>query len=374
MHVKVGLKMTKRKKTVIIIVASVTVVILALGLFAFGFYWSKLDKLRFDDNGNDSSSPITADGTKIDELTDEQIEDILNPEKDKEKIEQIISDDVIQTIMSESEKLPKDVVAPTEEITQTDDIINVLLIATDESSRIFNNNSNSDCMIILSINKNRGSVKLISIERGIAVPIRIGQYAGEYEWINSMVRLGGPGLLQKTVEEVFRIDLAGYIRINPATFIEIVDSCGGVDINLTSAEAEYLNGRIPNSSFSEGMTHLDGKSAEKYSRCRTIDSDWGRIGRQRNVIQSAIFKAKGMSVGEINTMLNNVLPLVQTNLTKVQITELIMQVPSIAGKSATQMVLPKQGTYTIMTNKFGKNMFAVDFDSNAKALREFINN
>ncbi len=365
--------MMKKKKILKTVLCFVLIVVFATVACAFGFYWSKLDKLQFDDSSDDSSSPVSADGSKIDELTDEQIEDILNPEKDEEKIQQIISDYIVQTLTSEAENLPQDVVAPTEEIVVSNDILNVLLIATDESSRSFNNNSNSDCMIILSINKNKGSVKLISIERGTAVPIRIGQYAGEYEWINSMVRLGGPGLLQKTVEEVFRIDLEGYIRINPATFIEIVNSCGGVDINLTAAEAEYLNDRIPNSSFTAGLTHLDGKSAEKYSRCRAIDSDWGRIGRQRNVIQSAILKAKGMSVGQINTMLNNVLPLVQTNLTKMQITELIMQVPSIAGKSAGQMVLPMQGTYSIMTNKFGKNMFAVDFDSNAKALQEFIN-
>lgn len=364
--------MTKNKKKIIIALISVAALVLVISLCVFGFYWSKLDKLQFDNGDGASSSSALSDGTAIDELTDEQIEDILNPEK--EKIEQLISDDVVQTILSESENLPQDVVAPTQEVESSNDIFNVLLIATDESSRTFNNNSNSDCMIILSINKTKSSVKLISIERGIAVPIRIGQYAGEYEWINSMVRLGGPGLLQKTVSEVFRIDLEGYIRINPATFIEIVDSCGGVDINLTAAEAEYLNSRMPNSSFSAGTTHLDGKSAEKYSRCRAIDSDWGRIGRQRNVIQAAIFSAKGMSVGEINTMLNNVLPLVQTNLSKMQITELIMQVPNIAGKSANQMVLPKQGTYSIMTNKFGKNMFAVDFDSNASSLREFINN
>ena len=78
-----------------------------------------------------------------------------------------------------------------------------------------------------------------------------------------------------TVRETFRIDVAGYIRVNLRTFEQIVDSCGGVDITLTPAEAEAIGFEA------SGSQHLDGKYALKYSRLRKIDSDWGRIDRQK---------------------------------------------------------------------------------------------
>ena len=71
-------------------------------------------------------------------------------------------------------------------------------------------------------------------------------------------------------------------------------------------------------------------------------------------------------------MLNNVLPLIQTNLTKTQISELLLQAPSLRGKTIEQMSLPESGTYSIMQGLYGKNMYAVDFDKNAKTLQEFI--
>ena len=45
-----------------------------------------------------------------------------------------------------------------------------------------------------------------------------------------------------------------------------------------------------------------------------------------------------------------------------------------AGKTAKQLTIPKAGTYSIMQNKFGKNMFSVDFETNAKELHEFLYN
>ena len=360
-----------KKKKIIRIVLAIVIIMLAIAIGIFTFFWKKLGLLQYensDDNTTKSDIVIIGDNPEP-ILTDD---DFIIDENGNKVIKQLIPESVVESLEKVATKT--DVVPPTEKIDENNNVLNVLLIATDESTKRFTNNANADCMIIMSINKKRNTVKLVSLERGTAVPISIGQYAGEYEWLNNMVRQGGPGLLYRTVMECFRVDLMGYIRVNPTTFIEIVDICGGIDLSLTAEEAEYINNSIGSGTVKLGKNHLDGKTAEIYARCRAIDDDWYRIERQRTVIQSALTQANGMSVSDFNSMLDKVLPLVKTNLSKGQITELVLQVPSIAGKTAQQMSLPKAGTYKIMQNSYGKNMFATDFDKNAQILHEFLYN
>lgn len=359
------IKLSDRSQKVILALSLVILTIVLLGMCAFCFYWNKLDLLQLDTSSIDDADPISLERT-VDAIN---VEEKLAGESEDE-VSQIIP----QAVVEQLEKVNQEVIAPKQEIEEDKGVLNVLLIGTDESSESFTNNANSDCMIIISIDKGKDTVKLVSIERGTGVPISVGQYAGEYEWINNMVRVGGPGFLTRTVREVFRVDLMGYIRVNPYTFVKIVEACGGATINLTQAEADYINKNSRDKKVTAGPNLLDGKTTELYARCRAIDDDWSRIGRQRTVIQAAITQSKDMSFGELNDMLNTVLPYVQTNLTKSQITELILQVPSIAGKTAKQLTIPKSGTYSIMQNKFGKNMFSVDFETNAKELHEFLYN
>ena len=65
-----------------------------------------------------------------------------------------------------------------------------------------------------------------------------------------------------------------------------------------------------------GINHLNGATAMCYARLRAIDDDWHRVERQRKVILAAVENLKKLSVTELDKLLNNVLPLVQTNLTE----------------------------------------------------------
>ncbi len=102
------------------------------------------------------------------------------------------------------------------------------------------------------------------------------------------------------------------------------------------------------------------------------DSNWHRIERQRNVIQAVVTKTKDLSITELNSLLNNVLPLVQTNLTMWEITELLLSAPKYRGVTIQQMTVPIKGSYGGMRGLGGRSFFSVDFDTNAKAIREFI--
>ena len=71
------------------------------------------------------------------------------------------------------------------------------------------------------------------------------------------------------------------------------------------------------------MQRLDGAQALSYARCRKIDSDFNRTKRQRTVIIALIDEIKKSSPGELNSLLNVFLPMIQTNMSKMQILSLM---------------------------------------------------
>ena len=338
--------MKKIKKSVKIIIAIVLVIVLLLSSGVI-FYLSKLNLIKFS-NGKFtwSGSPDMSDSETLDE---------------ESRMNEAIAD------LEE-----KDAIDATGEIYKDKRFLNILLIGTDERAESFSENARGDSCMIMSIGKKDGSLKLASLERGMGVPILEGKYKGQYDWLTHTFRYGGADLMMREVRECFKVDVERYIRVNFTTFKKGIDSVGGIDITLTAAEAAYVNGETKRKTYTAGTNHLDSTAALAYARCRHIDSDWHRIERQRNVIQAVVTKTKDLSIGELNTLLNNVLPLVQTNLTRLEITELLLSAPKYRGVQIKQMTVPISGSYGGMRGLGGRSLFSVDFDTNAKALREFI--
>lgn len=376
-------KKSTTKRRVLEILLAIFLIIIALFLFAFAYYWNKLSLIQFDDGTIKSEDTIYEEATEP--VTDENGNEESTTSKKVDSDSYLANEEDLAKLSDNKQEI----VPPTVNPVKDEKVVNILLIATDEADTEFSNIANSDCMMLISADKAKGTIKLVSIERGTAVPIQTGRYAGQYDWINAMLRLGGPAMLVETVEECFRVDIEGFVRVNSQTFIQIVNSCGGININLTQTEADYLNLKLPGSTVAEGHikqlgiedklqtvkagpNFVNGEMATLYARCRIIDDDWHRIGRQRKVIQSAISSTRGLSVSELNLMLDKVLPLVQTNLTKGQITELLFSAPKFANATVSEMSLPVNGTYSLMVGMYGKNMYSVDFDANAKALQQFL--
>ena len=176
----------------------------------------------------------------------------------------------------------------------------------------------------------------------------------------------------REVRECLRIDVERYIRVNFTTFARGINAVGGVDINLSQAEADYINELAGEAAYSAGTNRLYGWAALQYARCRKIDSDWQRIQRQRTVIQAALNRTRELSVGELDGLLNSVLPMVRTNLTEGEILSLLALAPRFQGATAGQMTIPASGTYGSMRGMGGRSLYAVDFHANAKILQDFL--
>ena len=282
-----------------------------------------------------------------------------------------------------------------------DNVLNILLIGTDERTEAvndadafthlnqldgteetteFSDNARADSMILVSLDIKDHIIRLVSIERGTAVPILLDGYEGQYDWITHTFRYGGAKLTMKTIEDCFNVQVDHYVRINFNSFVQIVDAVGGVDIDITDQEAKALNWEVPSNSMlivnhvDPGLNHFDGYTALQYARLRKIDNDWKRVERQRTVIQAVLNQVRNASVVELDNLLNTVLPLIQTNFTKSEIAALLVQLPGFLGCDVQQMSMPLQGTYGIRTGMDNRLMYDPDWVVNIKALQDFLYN
>jgi len=333
--------LSKIKHKKLLIGIDIAVILIAIFvLTAFLYYNSKLNKIHFN---FDSDVVIDTDV----EITDDAEMDL--------------------SYLPEGDPTHK-IVAPYGEIYKNSDVMNILLLGTDDRTKELSDNARSDSMMVLSINKKLKTAKLVSLERAIGVPIE----GREPDWLTHTFRYGGAYLTMNTVRDCFLLDINKFVRVNFRTFTEIIDTVGGVEITLTAAEAGAINQELSTGKYVAGGNLLNGESALAYSRLRHIDSDWQRIGRQRAVIQAVVTKSKGLSVSEINELADNILPLVETNLTKAEITSLLLEAPHFLGASLGQMTIPEKDTYWSYISSDGRSLIAIDFIKNANALRKFL--
>lgn len=337
-----GKKKVPKPLLISIIVFSVIAILFGS---VYGFYHSKISLIDFND-GKTSGDYVDPDDSELNVGADE-MESATAGLEDKESI------------------------SAEGDLFYSEDIINILLIGTDERTSNFSANARGDTCMLLSLNKKKHTVKLVSFERGMGVPILSGAYEGQYDWLTHTFRYGGADLMMREIQECFRIKIDRYIRVNMKTFIDGINVIGGITVTLSQAEANYIN-KTNTQNVSAGVNHLNAEAALTYARCRSIDSDWIRIQRQRNVISAAMNQIKDLNIFEFNNTLNTVLPLVQTNLTEGEITGLLLLAPKFKGAEIEGMTIPAKDTYGSMTGLGGRNLFSVDFKTNTEILHDFI--
>lgn len=247
-------------------------------------------------------------------------------------------------------------------------IINILLIGTDERLHDSDDLGRGDVTMLCSLDRDSGSVKLVSFERSTAVP---WPGHGDVMLTNSFT-YGGAELTTDSVRNCFRVDIAGYVHMDFEAFQQAIDALGGVDIELTRAEADALTeDTYTQTWFSEGMNHLDGDGALRYCRLRRIDDNWQRVARQRSTVQAILSKTKGLTLAQLNTLAEKVLPLIDTDLSKRQLASLLIAAPKFIGAEAAQMTIPDRDNIW-MYNGADEGVTGCNYKAESERLHEFI--
>lgn len=268
----------------------------------------------------------------------------------------------------------------------TKDVTNLLLLGID--ARTMKERGRSDSMIIVTINKKNKTIKLSSLLRDTAVTIpgrdKNGDGQDDYAKLNAAYAYGGFNLLSKTIEQNFRLKIDKYVGVNFVVFPIAVDAMGGIDIYMTAKEAskvcapgqklEDWERGFKKIGTESKVYHLNGYQALQYSRIRHIDSDFNRTGRQRKVIEQLIVKAKTMSFGTLNTILNQVLPQVATNMSGDELMGYALNAGSYANYAIdASFHLPENGKYKGWTLPGGgASLRLTDPVESVKSLHEWI--
>lgn len=242
-------------------------------------------------------------------------------------------------------------------------IMNILVLGTD-SRDVAQDRGRSDTMIVVSYNKKTHEIKLVSLLRDLLVPIE------GYNWnrINTAYFYDGVGLSINTVNQLFGLDIQHFIVIDFNGAKDFIDYVGGVDLQLSESEANYVG--VP---YSSEPTHLDGSAALKHMRNRSSDSDFGRTARQRTVVMAVISKIiSEKSLTEILDITQYALGMVKTNLSASSLASLAASVMGSAGKISLQSQnIPYEDAYQFAWyNKMA--ILSFDIQSTAKRLLEFL--
>lgn len=220
-----------------------------------------------------------------------------------------------------------------EMIAYSDDIINILLIGQD--TRNTKQKGLTDTLILCTVNTQTKKLVMTSFLRDMWVQIPAKNGNGTYgERINTAYPVGGLTRLTDTLKLNFGIQVDHSVEIDFAGFKEIVDALGGVDVELTAAEAKHLNSQYGwGDRLSEGLHHLNGEETLAYARIRKIDSDFYRSNRQRIVLEKLFEKIKDINLSEANKLVNAFLPLITTDMENSEIisyvTELLPLLPEL---------------------------------------------
>ena len=262
-----------------------------------------------------------------------------------------------------------------EKLSKYDGIANIALFGIDAPE---GTDGRSDAIMIATVDKIHNKLKLTSIMRDSYVDI---QGHGK-DKINHAYAFGGHELALKTLNENFDLNLKDFATVNFSSLPKIIDSIGGIDLDIRNDELQYINNYIGDLNTlnktnvsnitSAGTQHVNGTQALAYCRIRyTAGGDGERTERQRIVLSKLFEKFNQVSPAKYPTILNELMPMVTTSLSSGEILNLAKIVASMGGSGLEQERYPMdQYSKGEMIN--GVYYLAFDKDVTVKQIHDYI--
>ncbi len=308
-------KEPEKSKTWIKVVAIVLAVIILIGALAAWFVVSKMNKIQKAQMAEN-------------QLSEEDLAGLL-----------------VEDPTQATETTPTETTAPKPtdpDYGKMGKVINVLLIGQD--AREGEESKNSDTVILVTVNKETKKITMTSFLRDSYVTLNnvvdvngkshsgstklTLAYALGYQWGGT---LGAMQVMDQVIHNNFGPVVDHNIEVNMEAFDACINALHGITITLDEDEAKYMNNYFKDYDdrvFEVGDNLVDGWAAEAYVRTRHAnngDNDYNRTARQRAVVAQVLEKVKNMSVLEINSLVDELLPLVSTDMTNSDMTNYVME-------------------------------------------------
>lgn len=202
-----------------------------------------------------------------------------------------------------------------------EDYINLMFFGVDSRDNELTENTRSDSMILVSINKKNSDIRLVSFFRDCYVWVD----GHGYTKLTHAYSYGGPELAINTINQNFDLNVTDFVTVNFSALTNVIDALGGVEIKITEDEIDYvnsytrdvarINGTTPHKIRKAGKQTLDGTQATAYCRVRyTAGGDFTRAQRQRTVLYAIAKKAKKAGPIALLNVVKEIMPQVYTSL------------------------------------------------------------
>lgn len=248
---------------------------------------------------------------------------------------------------------------------------NILLLGVDARSGENAEQTRSDTMMLVSVDSKHHCIKLVSFLRDTWVYIPSLEHE---QRLNAACSDGGYKNVVETIEYNFGVKIDGYVVTDFEMFKVLVDSLGGVKIDVTEKEAKEVTNhpkRYGNVTLEAGNNKLTGEQALAYCRIRKIDTDFVRTQRQRTVM-SAILKKALTNPLKLYKMAYNSAPYIETDLSKGELMGLVSKAGTCAA-NIHQTSVPFDGTWDYATI-WGNSVIKINTEKNKDKLIDYIYN
>lgn len=272
---------------------------------------------------------------------------------------------------------------------------NVALFGLDKRGSDDGQFGNSDTAMIASINNATKEVRLVSLYRDTYIRVAEDDAGnGIYNKCNSAYLRGGPNQAISMMNTNLDLDIQKFVAVDFSAMTAVVDSLGGLDVELSYAEIVHMNNHCVETSKQTGKDyepieeperpadiekkigtyHLNGVQVTSFCRIRqTTSMDMGRTERQRYVIGLLTEKAKSASLTTLTNIMDEVFPMILTNFSKSELIKLGTGILSY--KLGESMGFPKDyiigGDLTVPVTGLDC-LIPATLETNVKYLHEFL--
>ncbi len=256
--------------------------------------------------------------------------------------------DTTKIIYTQTKKVKKE----KEEVAQTKPItepFTILLMGVDsENEGIANSAFNGDSLMVITFNPKNLTTTMLSIPRDSYVPIACFNNQRKNKITHAAWK--GEECMQSTIENLLDINIDYYVKINFKGVVKLVDTLGGVEIDVPYNLCEQNSNRQWGSNtvyIEQGHQTLNGEQALAYARNRHpnpskcsskwtnyTSNDFIRGQHQQEVVTALLNKFKSVkSLDTIYNLLDTISANMSTNMGTEQILSLYNVFKDISAKS-----------------------------------------
>lgn len=263
---------------------------------------------------------------------------------------------------------------PSDELERMKGYKDIAFFGVDSREGDLESGTNSDTIMVCSINQKTYEVKLVSVYRDTY----LDTVENGYNKCNSAYAVGGAETAVSMLNKNLDLNITDYVTVDFEAVVELVDLFGGVDINLTEGEVGWLNGYLVEGRKvlgrdcedvpGPGLQHLNGMQALAYSRIRFIGLDYERTERQRTVLEQVLEKVKSSDPLTLNKAADTLLPMVSTSLSLPE----LLKIAAGAGKLTISETSGFPFDKTTADISAGDCVIPVNLAANVTQLHEFL--